>query len=153
MQQEARRRLEDILDREIEAARHLSDTLAAERDALTGDAAAAVEQKAAEKIELLGTLDRLEHERIALCAATGLRVPDNKSRDDGGVAHAVADRWSALMDLMARCRTANEINGYIINVRRNQIGQLMNIVRGNTPVTYGPQGKALGSALRALARA
>jgi flagellar biosynthesis protein FlgN len=145
MHQAARRRLEDILDREIEAAHQLSTTLAAERDALTGDAAAAVEQRAAEKIEVLGTLERLELERRALCAASG--------ENDGGVAALVAERWRALMELMARCRTANEINGYIIHVRQNQIRQLLDIVRGTSPVTYGPQGKTLGSALRALARA
>jgi flagellar biosynthesis/type III secretory pathway chaperone len=154
MDQEARRRLEDVLDREVEAARHLSTTLAAERDALTGDAAAAVEQIAAEKIDALGTLERLEHERRALCAATGLNVPDNRPQDnDGAMATAVAERWRVLMELMARCRTANDINGYIIRVRQNQIRQLMDIVRGTSPVTYGPQGKSLGSAQRALARA
>jgi flagellar biosynthesis/type III secretory pathway chaperone len=145
MHQEARRRLEDILDREIEAAHQLSTTLAAERDALTGDAAAAVERTAAEKIEVLATLERLELERRTLCAATG--------ESDGGVAALLAERWRALMELMARCRTANEINGYIIHVRQNQIRQLLDIVRGTSPVTYGPQGKTLGSALRALARA
>ncbi len=152
MQQEARRRLEDILDREIEAARQLSVMLAAERDALTGGDPAAVEQKAGEKIELLGMLERMEQERRELCAAAGLNVP-GKDTDDGGIAAAVAERWRALMELMAGCRTANEINGYIIHVRRSQVRQLMDIVRGTAPVTYGPQGKALGNALRALARA
>jgi flagellar biosynthesis protein FlgN len=152
MHPEARRRLEDILDREIEVARHLSVTLAAERDALTGDAAAAVEQRAAEKIELLDTLERLEQERRELCAAAGLKMPE--ARDDAGsVAHAIAERWRALMELMVGCRTANDVNGYIIHVRRSQVRQLMDIVRGAAPMTYGPQGKTLGNALRALARA
>jgi flagellar biosynthesis protein FlgN len=153
MHQEARRRLEEILDREIEAARHLSVTLAAERDALTGDAPAAVEQKCAEKINMLAALEKLERERRDLCAATGQKVPADAGENEAGVASEVAERWRTLLELMARCRTANEINGYIIHVRRSQISQLMDIVRGNSPVTYGPQGKALGSALRALARA
>ena len=46
MEQAARRRLEDLLDREIEIARNLSVTLAAERTALTGDVPEAVEKKA-----------------------------------------------------------------------------------------------------------
>ena len=48
MEQDARRRLEDVLDREIDAARSLAATLASERTALTGDSPEAVEQNAAE---------------------------------------------------------------------------------------------------------
>jgi len=154
MNQNARHRLEDILDREIEVAGLLSATLTAERSALTGDSPEAVAQKTAEKIQLLGTIERLETERRALCAASGLRVPDNAAGTDGAtVAATVAERWRALMTLMAGCRTANEVNGYIIHVRQNQIRQLMDILRGASPVTYGPHGKTFGKALRALARA
>jgi len=47
MNQDARHRLEEILDREVEAAHSLAATLAAERLALTGDSPDAVVQKAA----------------------------------------------------------------------------------------------------------
>lgn len=143
MEQDARRRLEDVLDREIQAARSLAVTLAAERTALTGDSPAAVEQKAAEKIQILETIDGLEAERRALCPKP----------DSPGLAATVAERWRALMELMAGCRTANEVNGQIIHVRQHQIRQLIDIVRGGPAVTYGPQGKTLAKALRALARA
>jgi flagellar biosynthesis protein FlgN len=154
MNQDARHRLEDLLDREIEVARLLSTTLTAEQSALTGDSPAAVQQKTAEKIQLLGTIERLENERRALCAATGLGVADNAADANGPtVAATVAERWRALMALMAGCRTANEVNGYIIHVRQNQIRELMDIVRGASPVTYGPHGKTFGKTLRPLARA
>ncbi len=143
MEQDARRRLEDVLDREVQAARSLAATLAEERTALTGDSPAAVEQKAAEKIQILETLDRLEAERRALCVKP----------DSPGLAATVAERWRALMELMASCRTANEVNGQIIHVRQHQIRQLIDIVRGGPAFTYGPQGKTLAKALRALARA
>jgi len=146
MNHAARRNLEDLLDREIEAARLLSTTLAAERGALTGTAPEAVQQKAAEKIQLLDMIERLERERQAVCAQTGIDV----SSAAGGI---FSDRWRALMELMGGCRAANEVNGYIIHVRQNQIRQLMDILRGTTPVTYGPQGKTFARALRALARA
>ena len=154
MNQDARRNLEDVLDREIEAARLLSTTLAAERSALTGTSPDAVQQKTVEKTQLLGMIERLENERRALCAQSDLNV--SGSDGDGGtssVVVSVAERWRALMELMAGCRTANEVNGYIIHVRQNQIRQLMDILRGSTPVTYGPQGKTFARALRALARA
>lgn len=143
MEQDARRRLEDVLDREIEAARSLAATLAAERTALTGELPKAVEQRAAEKIQILGTIEKLEAERRALCATPN--VP--------GLAATVAERWRALMELMAGCRTANEVNGHIIHVRQHQIRQLIDIVRGGPALTYDPQGKTFAKALRALARA
>ena len=143
MQQDARRRLEDVLDREIEVARSLAETLAAERTALTGNSPAAVEEKAADKIRILETIEKLEAERRTLYA-----LPSNP-----GLAAAVAERWRALMELMAACRAANEINGHIIHVRQHQVGQLSDIVRGGPSLTYGPQGKTFAKALRALAQA
>lgn len=143
MEQDARRRLEDVLDREIEVARALAATLAAERSALTGDSPEAVEQKAAEKIRILESIEKLEAERRRLCATPN--AP--------GLAETVAERWRALMELMAGCRTANDVNGHIIHIRQHQVRQLIDIVRGGPAITYGPQGKTFAKALRALARA
>src|ERR1700719_947413 len=142
MTQDARR-LEDLLDREIALARALAATLAAEKLALTGQSAAAVEQNAAEKIRVLESIEKLEEERRALCARPL----------SAGLAATVVERWRALMELMAGCRTANEVNGHIIHVRQHQIRQLIDIVRGGPAITYGPQGKTYARALRALARA
>jgi flagellar biosynthesis/type III secretory pathway chaperone len=136
-------RLEDLLDREIALARALAATLAAEQLALTGQSAAAVEQNAAEKIRVLESIEKLEGERRALCA----------SPLSAGIAATVVERWRALMELMAGCRTANEVNGHIIHVRQHQVRQLIDIVRGGPSITYGPQGKTFAKALRALARA
>jgi flagellar biosynthesis/type III secretory pathway chaperone len=147
MNEAARHRLEDLLDREIAAARLLSSTLAAERSALTGDAPDAVLQQAAEKVQLLGTIERLESERRELA------TDDMAGDADHGIAAELGERWRALLELMAGCRSANEVNGYIIRVRQNQVRQLMDIVRGTAPVVYGPQGKTFAKALRALARA
>ena len=142
MTQDARR-LEDLLDREIALAHALAATLAAEQLALTGQSAEAVEQNAAEKIRVLESIEKLEEERRALCA----------SPLSAGIAATVAERWRALMELMAGCRTANEVNGHIIHVRQHQVRQLIDIVRGGPSITYGPQGKTFAKALRALARA
>lgn len=143
MDPHARHRLEDLLDREIEAARSLTVVLAAERSALTGDSPRAVETVAAEKTGILQAIEKLETERRALCPTPTLP----------GLAATVAERWRALMELMAGCRNANEINGHIIHVRQHQVRQLLDIVRGGPAVTYNPQGKTLANALRALARA
>jgi flagellar biosynthesis/type III secretory pathway chaperone len=145
MNHDARHCLEDLLGREITAAQTLAQTLAAERTALTGDSPDAVKEKAAEKIRLLGSIEALEGERRALWGVSGA--------DGAGFGQVVADRWRQLMDVMARCRTANEVNGHIIHIRQNQVRQLFDIVRGGAPTTYGPQGKTFARALRALARA
>ncbi len=143
MQQDARYRLEDLLDREIELARSLAATLAAERTSLTGESPEAVERNAADKIRVLQSIEKLEVERRALYAG-----PVNS-----GLGATVVERWRALMALMAGCRTANDVNGYIIHVRQHQIRQLIEIVRGAPAITYDSHGKTFAKALRALARA
>jgi flagellar biosynthesis/type III secretory pathway chaperone len=145
MDHDARHRLEDLLSREITAAQTLAQTLAAERTALTGDSPEAVKEKAAEKLGLLGSIEKLEGERRTLWGTSG--------SDGAAFGHIVAERWRALMELMAGCRIANDVNGHIIHIRQNQIRQLFDIVRGGAPTTYGPQGKTLTRTLRALARA
>jgi flagellar biosynthesis/type III secretory pathway chaperone len=143
MNPDARRRLEDLLDREIELAHVLRAALADEKTALTGESPEAVEKNAAEKIRVLETIEKLEVERRALCASPA----------SPGIAATVVERWGKLMELMAGCRTANEVNGHIIHVRQHQIRQLIDIVRGGPSITYDPQGKTFAKALRALARA
>jgi flagellar biosynthesis/type III secretory pathway chaperone len=144
MNQDAQLRLEDLLGREIEIAHSLAATLDAEKSALTGESAAAVEQTASEKISLFDAMEKLEQERRSLCENPG--AP--------GIAGTVAVRWHSLIALMAGCRAANEINGHIIRVRQHQTRQLIDIVRGKpAATTYTPQGKTFAGALRALARA
>ena len=145
MRQDARHQLEDLLDREISAAHSLAGILAEERNALTGASPDAVHETASDKVRMLGEIESLESQRRALWDASGV------------VAAAPGDnlmqRWHSLMKVVAGCRTANEVNGHIINIRQNQIRQLFDIVRGGAPVTYGPQGKTFARTLRALARA
>jgi flagellar biosynthesis/type III secretory pathway chaperone len=144
MNQDRRLRLENLLDREIEAAHSLAAALAAEKAELTGDSPSSVEQRAAEKMRLFSAIEKLEQERRSLW--------EDPSAAD--VSESVVLRWRSLMTVMARCRTANELNGHIIRVRQHQIRQLIDIVRGKpAAITYDPQGKTFAKALRALARA
>jgi flagellar biosynthesis/type III secretory pathway chaperone len=135
-------RLETVLDHEIQLAEELAATLATERAALTGLVHAAVVEQAAIKTALVGRIESLESERRNLW--------------DPAVAESsasVSARWRSLMEVVARCRKANDVNGYIINTRSGQVRQLIDVVRGGAPVTYGPAGKTFSRALRALARA
>jgi flagellar biosynthesis/type III secretory pathway chaperone len=153
MNEDSRRRLENLLDREIELAGSLAAVLRAERAALTGASAEALQQQTAEKIGLLGLIEELEQERRELAAAAGQALPGAAVAPGTGIADTVIQRWRTLMELMAGCRSSNEVNGYIINTRQGQIRQLLGIVRGAAPLTYTPQGKTLARALRALAKA
>jgi flagellar biosynthesis/type III secretory pathway chaperone len=142
MSSDAQDRLETVLDREIEIAESLSGTLAAERDALLGKSPADVVARAGAKVALLAEIEALERERTALWpAGAAPQVP------------AIAARWQALMRLIARCRSANEVNGYIIHLRRSQVAEMLTALRGGAPALYGPQGKTFSRALRALATA
>jgi flagella synthesis protein FlgN len=147
MKSDARHDLEDLLDREIEVARSLAATLAEERRALTGDSAETLAEQSGRKLRLFENLEKLETERRALCGV-GKSAPV-----DFDFAATVAQRWRALMELIAGCRNANEINGQIIHMRQGQIRQLIDILRGGSSDTYNPQGKTFAKALRALARA
>jgi flagellar biosynthesis/type III secretory pathway chaperone len=156
MNSDTHQRLEAVLDHEIDAARSLAATLHAERVALTGNSPAAVVEQAAQKTELFGVIEKLEVQRRELCGAASISLPNiQRGRIPviSGVSDTVADRWRALLELIAGCRVANEVNGYIINARRGQVNQLFQVLRGGAPVTYGPQGKTSASSLRALARA
>ena len=145
MNHDARHRLEVLLSREMTAAQSLAQILAAERSALTGDSSEVVKEMAAEKIGLLNSIEEMEAERRILWGICG--------GDGAAFGPIVAERWRALMALLAGCRKANDVNGHIIRIRQNQIRQLFDIVRGGAPTTYGPQGKTLTSTPRALARA
>ena len=153
MNEDARRRLENLLDREIEVARALGATLDEERSALTGTSPRSVAEKSAEKVRLLGAIENLEDERRALAAAAEQALPGARVPRGSTLAATVAERWRTLMELMAGCRTSNEINGYIINLRQGQIKQLIGVVRGASPLTYTSRGKTFARALRALAKA
>ncbi len=156
MNSDTHRRLEAVLDREIDAAHSLAATLDAERVALTGNSPEAVVEQAAQKTALFGVIEKLEVQRRELCEAASISLPNiqrGRTPVMSGVSDTVADRWHALLELIADCRVANEVNGYIINARRGQMNQLFQVLRGGAPVTYGPQGKTFAGSLRALARA
>jgi flagellar biosynthesis/type III secretory pathway chaperone len=153
MSDDARRRLEDLLDREIEAARSLASVLDNERAALSGSSSADVEARAAEKMRLLASIEKMEEERRALANTAGQNLPGARVSHEAGLAATVAQRWRTLMELMAGCRSSNQVNGYIIHTRQNPLQQLLGIVRGVAPLTYTAQGKTFARAQRPLAKA
>jgi len=156
MNDAAHGQLEAVLDRELDVARSLAATLDAERIALTGTSPAEVLATAADKTALFARLEQLDLERRKVCDATGISLTlksHGPTPVTAGVAGTLADRWQALLGLIAACKVANEVNGYIIHARRGQLEQLFQVLRGGGPVTYGRHGKNFLSSPRALARA
>lgn len=157
MNDPAHRQLEAVLDREIGVARALAATLAAERIALTGTVPAEVVTKAAEKTALFASLEQLDLQRRKACDAAGISLPARtlgRTQTSSAVSASLADRWQALLELIAGCKIANDVNGYIIHARRGQLAQLFQVLRGGGPVlTYGRHGKNFSSSPRELARA
>jgi flagellar biosynthesis protein FlgN len=131
--------IEALLDEEILVARNLATALEKERDVLVGASPEAVAAAANSKAALLSEFEQLEKKRRQLYAQNGLQP--------------AAARWQSLMGLVAACRDANQTNGLIMNLRRGQVRQLIDIVRGSPSVCYGPQGQTFAKAVRPLARA
>ena len=55
---------------------------------------------------------------------------------------ALIEPWQALIEQFAECQELNEVNGKIIGRSRQTLGQLLNIVRGQTsgPQLYNAEG-------------
>jgi flagella synthesis protein FlgN len=147
---ELERSIADVLDRQIAIAEDLGALLGVERAAITGPSPDALAQSAADKIALLGALDRTDAERRRAFAAAGI----DAAPASGAAAwpDGIARRWRVLRELAAECRRANDLNGYLIRSRQHQVVQLLDALRGGSPGTYGPNGRASSAATRALAQ-
>ena len=140
----------DALDRQIAIAEDLGTLLGVERAAITGPSPDALAQSAADKVALLGTLERADAERQRAFAAAGIDAL--AATDAANLPGGIARRWHALRQLAAECRRANELNGYLIRSRQHQVGQLLDALRGGSPGTYGPNGRASTASTRTLAQ-
>lgn len=148
------------LEAEIAAAQSLFDTLTAEREALKGTHAAALETAGAAKVAALATFEALERARRLLGRSQGL-ASDGRATFERWLEaldrqSTLLTSWRRLLELTAQCRDANQTNGLIVGHRQIQVRQLLGLVRGSSGAqTYGPSGacSAPASAARALARA
>jgi flagellar biosynthesis/type III secretory pathway chaperone len=131
-----------LLERQIAIAEDLGALLGAERAAITGPSPDALAQSAADKIALLGALDRTETERQHAFAAAGLDAATGAAPLPDGIVR----RWRTLRRLAADCRRANDLNGYLIRSRQHQVAQLLDALRGGTPGTYGRNGRTASTA-------
>ncbi len=150
MNAELEQSIAEVLDRQIAIAEDLGALLGVERAAITGPSADALARSAADKVALLGTLERTDAERRRVFEAAGIEV--GPATDAASLPDGIARRWRVLRQLAAQCRRANDLNGYLIRSRQHQVAQLLDALRGGSPGTYGPNGRAATTATRPLAQ-
>lgn len=88
-----------------------------------------------QKSELLSRLDHNAQERSQFLISQGFEANESGTLDYFGTLEATnADQhkslWTALQGKLEACKSANGVNGKIINRSRQQIDRLMEILRG-----------------------
>lgn len=150
-----RLRVADALTQQLNGARQLLETLAAEHQALLASDVGTLEQLTASKAGAAQQLEALGATLLRLRSATGSRDIDEllAGADPSGT---TAARWRELIDLAAQCQDANRANAALLEARQTQIRAALRVLSeqagGNT--TYGRGGSAAsGFAPRSLGSA
>ncbi len=142
--------LSALLEAEEPLVSRLESVLEAEYAAITGREAAAIEQAARDKQEVVGELDRLDQTRRRWLSATELGVDRNGFEAlvacHDNEAGELAARWQALREHLERCRHANTRNGRLIEPARRVTEQAIAILLGNdlSTQTYDQHGARRG---------
>ena len=138
--------LKELLDEEIEGGRHLLAALEAERHALGAGDDVSLDETGTHKEAAFQRLLQLERERSDLCQALGYED------DPEGMEELIAscnpgpnllDKWKQLVEVMQACRRANEVNGQVVNIKRQQVQRGLELLRGHVAQDslYGPSGE------------
>ncbi len=138
----------------------LLEALADERDALTQQDFARIEEGASKKSDLVNQLDAFERRRDQICQAAGFSKSPQQMReflnamDDE--ARSLHESWNTISSKMASCRSLNNANGAIIRVRQQHFEASLSLLRGGTASgdTYARSGTGnQGLERRAIAEA
>ena len=110
----------------------LAAALAAEREALVGADAAALDRAGARKQALMQQLEQLDAERVQL-----LKV-------EPSAAAQVEPRWREVLELLRSCHETNQRNGSLVNQRLAQVREALAVLSGqggDARGLYGPGGE------------
>lgn len=116
----------------------LGVALGAERDALVGADAPALDRAGAHKQALMQQLEQLDAERVQM-----LKL-------DPAAAGTVDARWREVLELLRGCQEVNQRNGTLVNQRLVQVREALAVLSGQggeVKSVYGPGGE-LRTALR-----
>ena len=119
------------------SATELSATLAAEREALVGADATALDRVGARKQALMQQLEQLDAERVQMLKLAPAAAP-------------LEARWREVLELIRVCQELNQRNGSLVSQRLSQVREALAVLTGqggNAKGVYGPGGE-LRTALR-----
>ncbi|MGN2242643.1 flagella synthesis protein FlgN [Frateuria sp. GZRR33] len=128
--------LEAALDAVVEdlhrAATELSAALVAEREALVGADAAALDRAGTRKQALMQRLEELDAERVQM-----LKLEPN-------AAARTESRWREVLEVIRGCQEMNQRNGSLVNQRLAQVREALAVLSGqggDVRSVYGPGGE------------
>lgn len=155
----SRSQLHLFIDEYSVSAQKLEALLTEEFEALGARNVNSLQRLAGEKLTCVETMDRLENERQSIAVSAGFgtasdAMPDLLEWCDEE--SSLSRRWSALLEIAARCEQQNRCNGAISRVRQEQVRGALATLGGasNATPVYGPAGKESGgSSRRELAQA
>ncbi len=136
--------LSQLLQEHLAALSNLRDALGRERTALEQGDFEALHGAATDKQTAAENLERLEIERRDLVRLQGFDQEDMAgliARCDAS--GQLASHWAELRQQATQCRSMNEANGIIVNVRSRQLRTAIEMLRGGTGEahSYGPSGE------------
>lgn len=151
--------LERIICDSVQGAIGLREILTNEREALERQDTIALHSAATEKEVCIRKLESLEKERAELSVACGFASGPEDMQSLLAWCNdelPVKDTWRHFLEVATTCNDLNATNGSIIRLRRSQIQNALELLRGGNlePEPYSPEGrKPAGNTGRALAHA
>lgn len=124
--------LDAVVEDLHQAATELSASLVAERDALVGADAAALDRAGARKQALMQRLEELDAERVQM-----LKL-------EPAAAERLEPRWREVLEVIRGCQEMNLRNGSLVNQRLTQVREALAVLSGqggDVRSVYGPGGE------------
>ncbi len=137
--------VEQVIEFTAQCADAMLKCLLAEREHLLARNPDAIQETTRTKLALFDQLEKLETRRHQFLANAGYGTDNNgmvrllKHMPNGA---RLGARWNKVLDDLARCREANQVNGGILELGRRQAEQALAILRGQVSQTrvYGAGG-------------
>ena len=142
--------LQAVLEDQLETSRALREILTMEQRAIADRDYDALNQCGEDKQTQLMRLESLEVERRQFFEAMNVDV---KSDPEDAV---LADLWHSVLDMLAGCQKANEVNGAMVRTQSTQIQRALDLLAGREGpnAVYEANGMATtGSSPRTIAKA
>lgn len=143
----------NLLNQALHQVALLESALEQETQALDKKAADALASAIARKLDAAQSLEQVTRDLSA-----ALRM-DGYSSDLEGVSNwiranqpdpEINRNWSLLQEAMQRCQRMNEINGQVLQIQQQYVGQALHILRAGdaSAATYDPFGQSVTEAER-----